>query len=206
MKNDKSLEENAEIALEWFEKAANQGDVEAQNFMGDYYFNEENEAHDYKLAIYWYEKAAANDEPRALIELSHRYRDGHFVEQDNSKSFELLIRAANLQEPTALYEYGELLIKEGKDGSQYIEAAADLGNEKAMIYMFEYLDEQKRYKEAYRYAKMLMEADNHEGTRRVADYYYEGKGVSRDKSLARDLYYDASRAGNKEAKEKLRNL
>ncbi len=158
------------------------------------------------LAHNWYEKAAANDEPRALIELSHRYRDGHFVEQDNSKSFELLIRAANLQEPTALYEYGELLIKEGKDGSQYIEAAADLGNEKAMIYMFEYLDEQKRYKEAYRYAKMLMEADNHEGTRRVADYYYEGKGVSRDKSLARDLYYDASRAGNKEAKEKLRNL
>ena len=72
--------------------------------------------------------------------------------------------------------------------------------------MFDFLDSQKRYKEAYRYAKMLSNAGNHEGTRRVADYYYEGKGVSRDRRLAKDLYYEAARAGNKEAKEKLRKL
>ena len=66
--------------------------------------------------------------------------------------------------------------------------------------------DQKRYEEAYKYAKMLSNAGNHEGTRRVADYYYEGKGVSRDKRLAKDLYYEAARAGNKEAKEKLRGL
>jgi TPR repeat protein len=40
----------------------------------------------------------------------------------------------------------------------------------------------------------------------MADYYFEGKGVSRDKHLAKDLYYEAARAGNKVAKEKLRKL
>ena len=53
---------------------------------------------------------------------------------------------------------------------------------------------------------MMSEAGNHEGTLHMADYYLEGKGVSRDKRLARDLYYDAARAGNKVAKEKLRKL
>ena len=87
-----------------------------------------------------------------------------------------------------------------------METAAGLGNEKAMIHMFEKLDSEKNYKEAYRYAKMLSEAGNHEGTKRMADYYYEGKGVSRDKGLAKDLYYDAASKGNKAAKEKLRKL
>ena len=158
------------------------------------------------LAQQWLEKAVANNEPRALLEMSHRYRDGKNVEQDSQKSEKVLKQAAELQEPTALFEYAELLITNGRNGFRYMEAAADLGNEKAMIYMFEYLDGEKRYKEAYRFAKALSDAGNHEGTRRVADYYYEGKGVSRDKSLAKDLYYEAARAGNKEAKEKLRGL
>ena len=158
------------------------------------------------LAHHWYETAAMNEEPRALHEMSHRYRDGKNVAQNSEKSIELLGQAAELQEPNAMYEYGELLITEGEDGYQYMEASANLGNEKAMVYMFNYLDGQKRYKEAYKYAKALSEAGNHEGTRRMADYYLEGKGVSRDKHLAKDLYYEAARAGNKVAKEKLRNL
>ena len=158
------------------------------------------------LAHQWYEKAAANKEPRALLEMAHRYRDGHFVAQDNAQSRTLLEQAAELQEPTALYEYATLLIDGGENGDRYMETAAGLGNEKAMIHMFEKLDSEKNYKEAYRYAKMLSEAGNHEGTKRMADYYYEGKGVSRDKGLAKDLYYDAASKGNKAAKEKLRKL
>jgi TPR repeat protein len=158
------------------------------------------------LAHHWYETAAGNEEPRALLEMAHRYRDGKGVAQDNAKSIGLLARAAELKEPDASYEYAMHLIAGGNDGTEYMETAADLGNEKAMIHMFDYLDGQKRYDEAYRYAKMLSDAGNHEGTRRVADYYLEGKGVSRDKRLAKDLYYEAARAGNKEAKEKLRGL
>ena len=158
------------------------------------------------LANHWYEVAVSNEEPRALYEMAHRYRNGKCVEQDSEKSMEMLKRAAELQEPNALFEYAEILIADGKDGYTYMEAAADLGNEKAMIRMFDHLDSEKRYKEAYMYAKALSEAGNHEGTRRMADYYLEGKGVSRDKHLAKDLYYEAARAGNKEAKEKLRKL
>ena len=158
------------------------------------------------LAHQWYEKAAMNAEPRALLEISHRYRDGKFVQQDSEKSKVMLQRAAERGEPTALFEYALLLSSNGEDYLSYMEAAANSGNEKAMIHMFERLDRQMKYKEAYKYAKMLSEAGNHEGTRYMADYYLEGKGVSRDKHLAKDLYYEAARAGNKAAKEKLRKL
>lgn len=40
----------------------------------------------------------------------------------------------------------------------------------------------------------------------IADCYREGKGVSRDKSLAKDLYREAAAAGNEEAKEIMKQL
>ncbi|MBO5864442.1 MAG: SEL1-like repeat protein [Bacteroidaceae bacterium] len=158
------------------------------------------------LAHHWYEEAAASEEPRALYEMAQRYREGKNVAIDNAKSRELLSRAAELKEPNAMYEYAELMIAEGEDAYSYMKEAADLGNEKAMIYVFDKLDNQKRYDEAYKYAQALYLAGNHEGTRRVADYYLEGKCVSRDKHIAKELYYKAARDGNKIAKEKLRNL
>jgi TPR repeat protein len=158
------------------------------------------------LAQHWYEEAAASEEPRALYEMAQRYREGKNVAIDNAKSRELLSRAAELKEPNAMYEYAELMIAEGEDAYSYMKEAADLGNEKAMIYVFDKLDSQKRYDEAYKYAQALYLAGNHEGTRRVADYYLEGKCVSRDKHIAKELYYKAARDGNKEAKEKLRKL
>ena len=47
---------------------------------------------------------------------------------------------------------------------------------------------------------------DHRGTKFMADCYLEGKGVSRDKSLAKDLYREAAAAGNEEAKEIMKKL
>ena len=58
-------------------------------------------------------------------------------------------------------------------------------------------------KKAYHYAKELHLKKDHRGTKLMADCYYEGKGIGRDKRLAKDLYREAANAGNEEAKEKL---
>ena len=205
-RDGKGVSKNPEASMKFLLEAAKRGYNTAQFDLAEALERGDIIERNDSLAHHWYETAAANEEPRALLEMSHRYRDGRIVEQDNEKSKTLLKRAAELQEPTALFEYAELLIADGEDARQYMEVAAELGNEKAMIYIFEKLDAEKSYKEAYKYAKMLSEAGNHEGTRRMADYYYEGKGVSRDKRLAKDLYYEAARAGNKVAKEILRSL
>ena len=205
-RDGKGVGKNPASAMKFLQEAAKRGYAPAQYDLAQALTRGDVLERNDSLAHHWYTTAAANEEPRALLEMSRRYSNGKIVAQDSEKSAELLRRAAELKEPTALFEYAESLIANGGDGTPYMEAAADLGNEKAMIYMFELLDSQKRYKEAYKYAKQLSNAGNHEGTRRVADYYLEGKGVSRDKRLAKDLYYEAARAGNKEAKEKLRGL
>ena len=204
-RDGKGVSKNPALSIKFLFEAAKRGYAPAQYELAQALTRGDVLERNDSLAHHWYTTAAANEEPRALLEMSRRYSNGKIVAQDSEKSAELLRRAAELKEPTALFEYAESLIANGGDGTPYMEAAADLGNEKAMIYMFDFLDSRKRYKEAYRYAKMLSNAGNHEGTRRVADYYYEGKGVSRDRRLAKDLYYEAARAGNKEAKEKLRN-
>ncbi len=40
----------------------------------------------------------------------------------------------------------------------------------------------------------------------IADCYCEGKGVKRDKRLAKELYREAAAAGNEEAKEIMKKL
>ncbi len=205
-RDGKGVSKNPASSMKFLLEAAKRGYGPAQYELAQAFLQGDVIERNDSLAHHWYSVAATNEEPRALLEMSRRYRDGKNVAQDSEMSTELLRRAADQDEPTALFEYAELLVADGKDGYKYMERAADLGNVKAMIYMFEYLDKQKSYKEAYKYAKMLSEAGNHEGTRHLADYYYEGKGVSRDRRLAKDLYYEAARAGNKDAREKLRSL
>lgn len=40
----------------------------------------------------------------------------------------------------------------------------------------------------------------------IADCYCEGKGIKRDKRLAKELYCEAAAAGNEEAKEIIKKL
>jgi TPR repeat protein len=205
-RDGKGVGKNLTAAMKFLLEAAKRGHAPAQYDLAVEFDKGNVIEHNDSLAHHWYGTAATNEEPRALYEMSLRYREGINVAQDSEKSKELLKRAAELQEPNALYEYGIMLIADGNDGYSYIETAADLGNEKAMIHMFDHLDGEKRYKEAYRYAKELHLLGDHRGTKRMADCYYNGKGVSRDKSLAKDLYRDAAAAGNEEAKETLKSL
>ena len=75
-----------------------------------------------------------------------------------------------------------------------------------MLFMLFYEHSACKYEEAYRWAKALSQMGNHIGTKQMADYYYNGQGVKRDKGLAKDLYRTAANAGNKEAAKILEGL
>lgn len=105
-----------------------------------------------------------------------------------------------------MFMHGKHLVADGGDGIQFIKEAANLGYIDAVRYMSDFEDSSGNYKEAFRYAKLLSMSGYHEGTKRMADYLFEGKGVRRDKRAAKDLYRDAATAGNKEALEIFRSL
>lgn len=58
--------ENAATAVEWWEKAADQGDKPAANDLGDAYANGRGVPHDIVLAYMWYAVASRGDESAAI--------------------------------------------------------------------------------------------------------------------------------------------
>lgn len=157
-------------------------------------------------AIEWLKQAVANEEPRALLEMACRRFDGNGVEKDSLSGYSLLEKSAKQKNPKAMFLHGKHLVADGGDGIQFIKEAANLGYIDAVRYMSDFEDRSGNYKEAFRYAKLLSMSGYHEGTKRMADYLFEGKGVRRDKRAAKDLYRDAATAGNKEALEIFRSL
>ena len=205
-RHGRGVAKNPTLSLKFLLEAAKQGDAAAQYTLGCTLQKSESVERNDSLAHHWFCEAAQQNEPRAVMELAHRYRDGFMVERDSAKYEELVTKAAKMQEPAGLYEQGVILNAKGKDGTRYIAAAAEKLHPDALLYMVDYEEERKQYKAAYRYAKALSELGYHEGTKRMADYYYDGKGVPRDRDLARDLYFDAANAGNNAARERMQEI
>ena len=203
--NGTGLNKNTLLASKFLLEAAKHGEPMAQHDLAHKLtLNETPE--DSIHAHAWFRRAALQGEPRALLEMSKRYRKGLMVEKDETIADKYLTESAQKQHPEALFEYGKRRIEQGKEGVRYIEAAANNKSEAALLYMLEYEHKKNNYKAAYSYARELSLLGNQYGTKRMADYYYEGKGVARDKSLAIDLYRNAAAKGNKEAKEALKDL
>ena len=204
--NGTGLTKNDEQACKFISNAAERGEPRAMYDLAVMTEEGIGTANNEALAHKYYESAATLDEPRALVEMAHRYLNGTMVGQDKATAETLLKRAAELKYPQAQLEYGKFLIAEGRDGTGYIKAAAEAKLNEALLFMYEHEQKAGNYKQAYGYAKELHLQKDHRGTKFMADCYLEGKGVSRDKSLAKDLYREAAAAGNEEAKEIMKKL
>ena len=76
------LPKNAAKAVEWFQKAAAQGDAQAQTLLGDMYGEGDGVPKDIAKAAEWYQKAAAQGYETAQAQLGFMYREGNSVPVD----------------------------------------------------------------------------------------------------------------------------
>ncbi|MGN1033040.1 MAG: tetratricopeptide repeat protein, partial [Intestinibacter sp.] len=87
-KNMKNIRKSVILELE---KQAEEGDVDTQFSLGDYYFvlNKENDNEENnKNAFKWYKKAAENGLPDAQYNLAGLYMNGLGIEENREKAFE----------------------------------------------------------------------------------------------------------------------
>ena len=200
------LAKDDKLALSFLLEAAKRNEPRAQYELAMEIFAGNVVEYDERKAIQWLEHAVACEEPRAMLEMARRSFEGDGVKCDSVYARALLKRSAMKDVPQAMYQYGLLLIEEGGDGIRFIKGAAEQYYVDAMFYMLDYVESIGNYNEAFRFAKRLSMAGCHEGTKRMADYFWSGKGVRRNKGTAKDLYRDAANAGNKEAIEILKKL
>jgi TPR repeat protein len=90
---DPDANPNQSIAAEWYRKAADNGEVLAQRWMG-LYCRSRPEAKDQAQAVAWFGKAARQGDARAALELGDCYFAGTGVTRDWSKALVLYLRAA----------------------------------------------------------------------------------------------------------------
>jgi len=89
-----SVHEDRSVGESWMRRAAEQGDTDAQFWLGVGYEQNWFGTVDVHEAIKWYRKAAEGGDPDAQVELGQRYEDGEGVEQDYKVAAEWYRKAA----------------------------------------------------------------------------------------------------------------
>jgi TPR repeat protein len=139
--NGDGIAENAELAAKWFEKAAIQGNAQAQNELALQYLDgvgiQKNEA----LAAEWFEKAAKQDNIDASLNLGLMYKNGRGIPWNENLAVKWLQKAANSHNTNAQYNLACIYF-EGKSGAkninlalQMFEKSATQGNADAQAYL-----------------------------------------------------------------------
>jgi len=88
------VEQSDEKAFEWFQKAAEQGDVNAQHNLSEMYWNGRAVPQNYRLAAMWALKAAEQGFVMAQTNLAKLYLNGWGLPQDNEKGLYWMREAA----------------------------------------------------------------------------------------------------------------
>ena len=87
------------LAVYWWRKAADQGDADAQNNLGNAYRDGCGVEQDDVQAVYWYRKAADQDNVQAQCALADMYASGRGIEQDDGQAVYWYQRAVDQKEP-----------------------------------------------------------------------------------------------------------
>lgn len=96
--NDQNYEEAARL----FKIAADHGNADAQNRYGVRLFHGQGVPENKNEAIKYFMLAAEQEHPKAMENLAGHYRDGDFIEKNDGKAKELLRKAADRGEETAI--------------------------------------------------------------------------------------------------------
>lgn len=207
-KHGLALTKNDSLAIRFFKDAAEKGDARSQHEYAIMLMNGEGTAASPAMAVEWFGKSASQGYANAQTELAKCYLEGKGTARDSIAAGKLLKVAALDGYPEALYLYATYMQKNGIERDTLIGTyincymlSATKGFQPAMEWRINYEDANGNYKQAYIFAKELYMMKNIYGTRYMAGCYRYGRGVKRDKKLAKDLYREAALWGCEKSKK-----
>ena len=159
-------------AVEWYTKAANQGNATAQCYLGYCYEDGQGVPKSYEKAVEWYTKAANQGNARAQYNLGVCYEKGHGVPKSYEKAVEWYTKAANQGHARAqcnlgvCYEKGQGVTQSYEKAVEWYTKAAEQGRATAqynlgLCYEFGKGVPQSFVKAAEWYTKSLKNGNHH---------------------------------------------
>ncbi|MDB4761874.1 sel1 repeat family protein [bacterium] len=127
------IEKDAEEAVKWYRRAADQGNATAQYSLGRSYDYGEGVEKDAEEAVKWYRKAAEQGNATAQCSLGWSYNNGEGVEKDAEEAVKWYRKAADQGNATAQYnlglnyDNGEGVEKDAEEAVKWYRKAADQG-------------------------------------------------------------------------------
>lgn len=203
-------------AMYWLEKAAGNGDVDAQSLLGKIYGSIPS-VKNMEKSLYWQEKAAAQGDVSSLTILGGLYSIGVDVKQDMNRSLDYFTRllaldpAEGLRGLNAMYATGETPSSDPEEQLEWYRHGAELGIAEAeyrlgLIYAVGAGAVAKDPSAAARWLEKAADQNHPSAQKFLGDFYYGGHGVERDLHKARELYRKAAEQGDEDAEEKVREL
>lgn len=206
-------------------RAANEGDVSAQCFLGIVYsVGQYNVEQNYTEAIKWFTMAAEKGEPTAQYNLSLFYIEGFGVEPDTvqaQKWYDLAFQQDNTLPPLIVERPApndiDLTIatkKKGKNGEKItsktqkkfanalptFRTRAEAGDAVAQynlgVLYSDGIGTERNYKEAFKWFRLAAEQGDADAQNSVGIMYYEGQGVGKNYSQAFHWYNLAAEQGH----------
>ena len=164
-------------ALKWFRDAAGHGNAEAQNWLGDMYYDGDGVQEDYSEAVKWYKEAAIQGSAEAQNSLGFMYQQGQGVSQDYSKAVTWYRKAAKQGLDVAQCNLGEMY----RDG----------------------LGVKQNFAEALKLFRKAAEQGYSDAQNNLGDMYCSGQGVNENYDEAFEWYKKSAEQGNADAQYNL---
>lgn len=194
-----------QTAKHWYELSAKQGQPEAQFLLGRLYQNGELDKYpDYISAKKWYEQAKDAYAP-AAIALGYVYET---IDKDYAKAKDAYRIAANKHHPSAafnlglVYQYGKGIEMNPKEAETLFLEAEQKGMVEAMVQLGELNYSSDGFRSdhaAFDWYQKAAAKDDREALYFVGLMAEEGKGCTKDMTLAAENYKRAAEQGNAKA-------
>lgn len=141
--NGKGVKKDSYQAMEWYKKAAEQGDTAAQYNLAKLIAQrpDSEDPRALERIRYWYEKAAESGRKEALNDLALLYLKGKGVEKNEVRAFELFRKAARMGDAAAqinaalIYAWGEGVPNNKIKAYKNLKKALSQGRAEASAYL-----------------------------------------------------------------------
>jgi TPR repeat protein len=192
--------------------SAEQGDPEAQYYLGLFYETGKDVEKDMVEAVKWYRKAAEQNDLDAQYRLGLCYDKGEGVPQNGKEAVKWYTKAAEngiIEAQINLgvcYETGKGIENNVPEAVKWYRMAADRKNPEAQYklgYCYETCGEIRSDDKAAIWYRRAAEGGNAEAQYKIGLFYETGKGVEKDVKEAVHWYAKAAGQGNPDAAVKL---
>ena len=200
-----TIKKDQDLAIKWFKKAAERGDVNSQRILGDWYHQIGN----IDLCIKWHTKAAQNNYVDSMKKLADLYYDS----KQYVKSFywvnkcALLGDVANQCRLSYMYTYGNGVEINHEEARYWLHRSADGGYSQAQFNLGLYYSRgaiglSKDEEKAFEWFKKAAQQGNLDAQTNIGVYYYNQNKIED----AKYWWYLAASNGNKYAKAYLKRF